>query len=76
MLKRYHSFGDLALLRRELFESGGLDRDAKTGRYWPKADAEYLIRPVGSDSRQSAFATCQTPPLPSPVTSPAFLSSM
>ncbi|MET0574390.1 MAG: DUF2087 domain-containing protein [Mesorhizobium sp.] len=39
MLKRYHSFGDWALLRRELFESGGLDRDAKTGRYWLKADA-------------------------------------
>lgn len=34
ILKRHHSFGDWALLRRELFESRRLDRDARTGRYW------------------------------------------
>lgn len=30
----WHSFGDHALLRRELFESGRLGRDPRTGTYW------------------------------------------
>lgn len=34
VLKRRHSFGDWALLRRELIESGRLGRDAAAGRYW------------------------------------------
>ena len=34
ILKAGHLFGDWALLRRELFESGRLDRDAKSGLYW------------------------------------------
>lgn len=33
VLKRHHSFGDWALLRRELFESGRFVRDARTGIY-------------------------------------------
>lgn len=34
ILKRHHDFGDWALLRRELVESGRLQRDARVGRYW------------------------------------------
>lgn len=34
ILKSHHSFGDWALLRRELIESGRLQRDARIGRYW------------------------------------------
>ncbi|MET0599014.1 MAG: DUF2087 domain-containing protein [Mesorhizobium sp.] len=34
ILRRHHSFGDWALLRRELFEAGRLGRDARAGRYW------------------------------------------
>ena len=34
LLKRHHSFGDWALLRRELVESGRFRRDASIGRYW------------------------------------------
>lgn len=34
ILKRHHDFGDWALLRRELVESGRLVRDARAGRYW------------------------------------------
>ncbi|PWK72708.1 DUF2087 domain-containing protein [Aminobacter sp. AP02] len=37
ILKRHHSFGDWALLRRELVESGRLQRDARVGRYWAPA---------------------------------------
>lgn len=33
ILKRHHSFGDWALLRRELFESGRFVRDARVGIY-------------------------------------------
>ncbi len=33
VLKRHHSFGDWALLRRELFESGRFVRDARAGIY-------------------------------------------
>lgn len=33
ILKRHHSFGDWALLRRELFESGRFIRDARTAIY-------------------------------------------
>lgn len=33
ILKRHHGFGDWALLRRELFESGRFARDARTGIY-------------------------------------------
>jgi hypothetical protein len=40
LLKRHHSFGDWALLRRELVESGRFQRDARVGRYWlPPADS-------------------------------------
>ncbi|WP_395450751.1 DUF2087 domain-containing protein [Aminobacter sp. UC22_36] len=34
ILKRHHSFGDWALLRRELIESGRFRRDPGVGRYW------------------------------------------
>jgi hypothetical protein len=34
ILNQHHSFGDWALLRRELYESQRMDRDAKTGTYW------------------------------------------
>jgi hypothetical protein len=34
ILRRFHSFGDWALLRREPFERRKLDRDARSGRYW------------------------------------------
>lgn len=34
LLKAHHSFGDWALLRRELIETGRLQRDARIGRYW------------------------------------------
>lgn len=33
ILKRHHSFGDWALLRRELFESGRFSRDVRGGTY-------------------------------------------
>ncbi len=33
ILKRHHSFGDWALLRRELSESGRFWRDARAGLY-------------------------------------------
>lgn len=33
ILKRHHSFGDWALLRRELYESGRFMRDARTAIY-------------------------------------------
>jgi hypothetical protein len=39
ILRRFHSFGDWALLRRELFENGKLDRDTRGARYWLQADA-------------------------------------
>lgn len=32
-----HTFGDWALLRRELFETGRLDRDPREGVYWVRA---------------------------------------
>ncbi|BBD38843.1 DUF2087 domain-containing protein [Aminobacter sp. NyZ550] len=38
VLKRYHSFGDWALLRRELFESGRFSRNPVTAIY-RRADA-------------------------------------
>lgn len=34
ILKRFHTFGDWALLRRELFEAGKLGRDPKLAQYW------------------------------------------
>jgi hypothetical protein len=34
ILRDWHGFGDHALLRRELFESGRLGRDPRTGTYW------------------------------------------
>ncbi|MBT1156320.1 DUF2087 domain-containing protein [Aminobacter anthyllidis] len=34
ILKRHHSFGDWALLRRELVETGRFRRDAVAGLYW------------------------------------------
>ena len=34
ILKRFHTFGDWALLRRELYESRRLDRDPRSGVYW------------------------------------------
>jgi hypothetical protein len=34
ILRAFHSFSDWALLRRELFESGKLDRNPRTGDYW------------------------------------------
>src|SRR5262245_36736540 len=39
-LNQWHSFRDHALLRRELFEAGRLDRDARSGTYWLKVPAE------------------------------------
>jgi hypothetical protein len=34
ILKAWHTFGDWALLRREMFEAGIFDRDPRTGTYW------------------------------------------
>lgn len=34
LLKAHHTFGDWALLRRELFESRRLDRNPRLGQYW------------------------------------------
>lgn len=34
LLKRWHTFSDWALLRRELFERGFLDRDKNGSSYW------------------------------------------
>ncbi|WP_082659562.1 DUF2087 domain-containing protein [Aureimonas sp. AU40] len=36
LLKELHTFGDWALLRRELYETGRLDRDPRIGLYWVK----------------------------------------
>ena len=35
-LNEFHSFGDWAMLRRELFAGGWLDRNPRTGQYWLK----------------------------------------
>lgn len=37
LLKELHTFGDWALLRRELYETGRLDRDPRAGLYWVKS---------------------------------------
>lgn len=34
ILRMFHTFGDWALLRRELYETKRLDRDPPTARYW------------------------------------------
>ena len=34
LLRSRHTFEDWALLRRELFEAGWLDRDPRKGTYW------------------------------------------
>lgn len=34
LLNKYHTFGDWALLRRELYEHGLLDRQPDGRRYW------------------------------------------
>ncbi len=34
ILNAHHSFGDWALLRRELFETRRLDRNPRLGQYW------------------------------------------
>jgi hypothetical protein len=34
LLQRYHTFDDWALLRRELFEQGFLNREKDGSRYW------------------------------------------
>ncbi|MEQ1951296.1 DUF2087 domain-containing protein [Mesorhizobium sp. CN2-181] len=34
ILSGWHGFGDHALLRRELFESGRLGHDPRSGTYW------------------------------------------
>jgi hypothetical protein len=36
LLRRYHCFNDPALLRRELFEAGWLDRKLNGSAYWRK----------------------------------------
>ncbi len=36
ILQAHHSFGDWALLRRELFERGFLERNPEKGIYWRK----------------------------------------
>ena len=40
ILRAHHSFEDWALLRREMYEGGIFDRDARTGTYWllPRQD--------------------------------------
>ncbi len=42
VLRRHHMFEDWALLRRELFDEGFLDRDRDGARYWRSTD-----RPTG-----------------------------
>ena len=41
ILRAAHSFEDWALLRREMYDRGIFDRDARTGTYWllPRTDA-------------------------------------
>lgn len=34
LLNRYHTFDDAALLRRELFEQGYINREKDGSRYW------------------------------------------
>jgi hypothetical protein len=34
VLKEWHTFSDWAMLRRELFERGFLDRETNGSRYW------------------------------------------
>jgi hypothetical protein len=34
LLNRWHTFGDPALLRRELFENGYVNREKSGARYW------------------------------------------
>lgn len=34
ILKKWHSFGDHALLRRELYDSFLMDRNPENGTYW------------------------------------------
>lgn len=36
LLNQYHTFGDPAMLRRELFENGFLDRKRNGSAYWLK----------------------------------------
>jgi hypothetical protein len=38
LLRANHTFEDWALLRRELFEAGILDRDPHKGTYWRAAE--------------------------------------
>ena len=39
ILRAHHSFEDWALLRREMYEAGIFDRDAKTQTYWKLGSA-------------------------------------
>jgi hypothetical protein len=40
LLRQHHTFDDPALLRRELFEAGFLDRTPDGSRYWLADDAD------------------------------------
>jgi len=39
MLRARHSFEDWALLRRELFEAGLVDRNPRSGTYWLRSES-------------------------------------
>lgn len=47
ILREAHTFGDWALLRRELFETGRLDRDPRAGTYWRPAPVTASARGEG-----------------------------
>ncbi len=42
LLKKYHTFGDWALLRRELFERGYVNRLADGTKYWRTPTVTFL----------------------------------
>jgi hypothetical protein len=40
LLNQYHTFGDPAMLRRELFENGFIDRKLDGSAYWLKKNSD------------------------------------
>lgn len=45
LLNQHHTFGDPALLRRELFETGLLNRKRDGSAYWLTSDDQTLFSP-------------------------------
>ena len=42
LLNRWHTFGDPALLRRELYERGLLNRHKNGAEYWPTPNTKFV----------------------------------